>query len=43
MTFPDLLIAVMILFVFAGLRFGIPLFLMWLGKVIHNRVLHLPS
>lgn len=41
MTFPDLLLAVLILLLFAALRFGIPLFLMWLGKTIHQRMLHL--
>ncbi len=41
MTIPDLLIAVLILLLFATLRFGVPLFLMWLGKTIHNRMLHL--
>jgi hypothetical protein len=41
MTFPDLLIAVLILLTFASLRFGIPLVLMWLGKTINQRFLHL--
>jgi hypothetical protein len=41
MTFPDLLVTVLILLTFASLRFGIPLILMWLGKTINQRFLHL--
>lgn len=40
MTISELLIAILILLTFAALRFGIPLLLMWVGKLIHNRMLH---
>lgn len=41
MTFPDLLVAVLILLTFASLRFGVPILLIWLGKTINQRFLHL--
>ncbi len=43
MTIQELFFAVLILLVIATVRFGVPLFLMWLGKTIHSRVLHMQS
>ncbi len=40
MSTQELLFTVLVLLVIATVRFGVPLFLMWLGKTIHNRLLH---
>lgn len=43
MTIQDLFYTILILLTFTTLRFGIPLLLMWVGKTVNNRLLHLQS
>lgn len=40
MNISELFLAIWILILFASLRFGLPLLLLWLGKTVYNRVLH---
>ena len=41
MTALDLFVTIMIMVCLFTLRFGIPILVMWLGKIINTRFLHL--